>query len=364
MIPADIGSVLAGAIGAAVTTGDLPAAASQLNVSGTWRRPARGVSFRCPGSYATSLPFELAKLTGHRPETEAARLASPLAALPWISAVTTASGYLTVTVTRSPLASLPARIVAAGPAVARSNALAGVRLTVPGARDPATGSDWALAWQAEHRVLAGRLVEAAGGEVSDTPARTDAALTCPADDTGHETGQDDVVAAVAYYGSDAVRFALAATPGVATIPVKRQLARPLDLSNPFVLVRHAYADAASTLRWAADLGLTTEPPPALASAPLQQAELDLVDAMSWLPERVAAAARRRRPADLVAYLVVLAEAWLDCAENCPALPFRGRGAPADPASPLGAARLELAGAASVTLSAVLALLALTAAPRI
>ena len=60
-------------------------------------------------------------------------------------------------------------------------------------------------------------------------------------------------------------------------------------------------------------------------------ELVLVDMMSWLPERVAAAARRRRPAELAAYLENLAGMWLDCADSCPALPFRGRGAPAVPA---------------------------------
>ncbi len=81
--------------------------------------------------------------------------------------------------------------------------------------------------------------------------------------------------------------------------------------------------------------------------------------MSWLSERTAAAARRRRPADLAGYLEGLAAAWLACAQDCPALPFRGRAAPADPTF-----RLLLAAATRVSLAAGLGLLALTAPDRV
>ena len=93
------------------------------------------------------------------------------------------------------------------------------------------------------------------------------------------------------------------------------------------------------------------------------AELALLDVLSWLPERVAAAARGRRPAELAAFLKVVAAAWLDCREACPALPFGGRAAPADPGGPQTAARLEFAAATSITLAAGLALLGLTAPAR-
>jgi arginyl-tRNA synthetase len=208
-----------------------------------------------------------------------------------------------------------------------------------------------------------------------------------------------VAAAISYHGADAVRFALAATTGQATataaqpktqpntqtetqpktLPetrtvasIQRMLALPLDLSNPFVLLRHAHADAASTLRWAAELGLQPPPRPlpTEAQAPawprpsLQPAEISLVSAMSWLPERVAAAYRRRRPAELTSYLILLAGAWLDCAETCPALPFRGGAAPAGLQGAETAVRLELAEAARTALAAGLRVLGLQAPARI
>ncbi len=86
--------------------------------------------------------------------------------------------------------------------------------------------------------------------------------------------------------------------------------------------------------------------------------------MSWLPERVAAAARRRRPAELAAYLEHLAGAWLDCNQACPALPFRGAAAPAVGARTQAAARLGLADAARAALAGGLALLGVSAPDRI
>jgi arginyl-tRNA synthetase len=80
--------------------------------------------------------------------------------------------------------------------------------------------------------------------------------------------------------------------------------------------------------------------------------------MSWLPERIAAASRRHRPADLARYLEHLARAWLDCSESCSVLPFRGRGAGGSRAGT--ATRLELAEAASTTLAAGLGLLGVAA----
>jgi arginyl-tRNA synthetase len=359
MIPADIGAALADAVRAAVVAGEWPAVAATIGASGTWRRPI-GTRLR-PGSYATSFPFAVARAAGLPAEDVAARLAGSLAELSWIAAARPAGGYLNVTVAASHLARLPARVVAAGTSAGCSDALAGVRVSAPGLPDLAAGSNWAQVWHAQHDWLAGRLAAAAGADVSFTP---DPSAGMAAGDAGH----DSLLAAVARHGSDAVRFALAAAATPVVAEVGEQLARPLDLSNPFVLVRYAHSDAAATLRWAAELGLAPAPPQtsqaARAQDQLEQAEFALIETMSWLPERIAAAARRRRPADLVSYLVLFAGGWLDCAENCAILPFRGRGAAAAGTGSRVAARLELADAARVTLSAGLGLLAVSAPPRI
>lgn len=344
VILADIGAALADAIKEEADAGSLLPSGATLTASGTWRPAAT----KSPGSYATSLPFGLARLAGRPAEAIAAQLALRLTSQPWVSSVTTASGYLTVTVAARHLAGLPARVVAAGRAVARSDALPGTRLVAPGLPDLAAEPGWADAWQKQHEALNGRLAEAAGAEVFFTPAEAGA-------------GSGEVAEAVFYRGLDAVRFALAAAPVFSAANIHRQLTRPLDVSNPFVLVSHAHADASSNLRWAFDLGLTAERG---ARDALEPEELALIDAMSWFPERVAAAARRRRPADLVAYLAGFALAWLNCTENCPALPFRGSKAPADPAGPLAGARLELADAARVALASGLALLAVAAPSRL
>src|SRR5262249_10929870 len=93
-------------------------------------------------------------------------------------------------------------------------------------------------------------------------------------------------------------------------------------------------------------------------------ELAVLAALSWLPERVAAAARRRRPAELAACLEFIADSWLSCARSCPALPFGGREAPADAGGQLARARCELADAVRVALAAGLALLSVTAPARV
>ena len=104
------------------------------------------------------------------------------------------------------------------------------------------------------------------------------------------------------------------------------------LGNPAYAVRYAHAHAASALRQAADLGLPGPDAerfqPRLLAHP---SELVLLDAMSWLPERVAGAARRRQPHVLAAYLEELAGRYFDWQESCPVMglarsrPARRRG---------------------------------------
>ena len=363
MIPGDIGAEIA----------RLPRAqVAGVQAAGTWR-PAPAAITESPGSYATSLPLAIARLTGRPAIAEAEALASGLAGLPWVSAArATGDGYLTVTVTAGYLAGLASRIVAAGQAAANSDALAGCKLTAPAPPDLSAATGWEAAWRALHDALSGRLAGVAGAEVLFLQFQQDRAPSSPSP-PGSGTAPVTpalpglVGDAVATYGADAVGYALARTSVQKRETIARQLAMPLNTGNPFVAVRYAHTDAASALRWARDLALPGAGDPARRAAARwepQSQELALLDALSWLPERVAAAARRRRPAEVAAYLEYVAGAWIDCRETCPALPFQGRGAPERTAAELIAARLCLADAARITLSCGLALLGVSAPERI
>ncbi|MGB6613875.1 MAG: DALR anticodon-binding domain-containing protein, partial [Trebonia sp.] len=113
----------------------------------------------------------------------------------------------------------------------------------------------------------------------------------------------ELARAVAYAGSDAVRFWLArALPGRPSA-VDRQIIARHVLGNPAYAVRYAHARAASGVRWAAILNAAEAAPP---RPPAEPEELALLDALSWLPERVATAARRGRPDEFARYLEELA----------------------------------------------------------
>ena len=434
---------------AAAAAGELAPAAAGVPAAGTWR-PAPPAEGEGPGTYATSVPILVARAAGQDARSVAVRLAAALSPVPWIArARASGAGYLTVTVTTRHLAALPGRIVAAGQRAVPA---------APALPDPAEAPDWPRAWDAQHDALIARLAGAAGSDDRDFAAeRHDAGDRRPASDSpswprtpsgrpgqgaapraapdpaafspaafspvaafgqvpgglagGGLAGGGPVASAVAWYGADAVRYALTRTAGPRPAAIERQLGLPLDLDNPFVLVRYAHAHAASTARWAADLARATgpggaaagpgaaatwsgagtggpepgpepgpvagagwaEPGPAAgpggpepglvagaggpepgsghARPEPQPAELALITSLSWSGERTAAAARRRRPADVCAYLEQVAGAYLHCARDCPPLPPGGAAAPPDPASPLAAARLELAAAARSVLAA-------------
>ncbi|MHB1596819.1 MAG: hypothetical protein ACYCU3_21895, partial [Streptosporangiaceae bacterium] len=358
MILADLGVALLAALADAVAAGELPDSAARAQPSGTWRPvpPADGGG---PGTYATSLPFTItpapapAPAPAPPPAPDPARvaniLAPRLAAAPWIEAArVTGPGYLTISVTTAYLTDLAPRIVAAGPSCVTSAALVGRRVPVAKA-GPAPAQDWPRAWRSRHEELLGALASAAGATVIPTRPQL---IRAPG--SGGQAGPGPVSAATAQYGGDAVRYALARAPGPDVAEIESQLRRPLDLANPFVAVSHACLDAAATRRRAADLGLARRTPDladAIPAGTTASAELRLLDELAWLPERAAAAARRARPAELTAQLERIAAAWLDCREQCPALPFGGRLRPADPAGPLAAARLTLADATHVALLA-------------
>jgi arginyl-tRNA synthetase len=155
--------------------------------------------------------------------------------------------------------------------------------------------------------------------------------------------ETDVAAAVAFAGDDAVRFSLArAVPGRPLEIDPLIIARHV-LDNPAYAVRYAHARAASGVRW----GTQGETPWPTSSV--------LLDALSWLPERVAIAARRGRPDEFARYLEELASATIA------ALISAGdRGSAQAP----GTDRLSLARAARTGLAAGLGLLGVSAPDRV
>jgi DALR anticodon binding domain/Arginyl tRNA synthetase N terminal domain len=403
VIPADLGAELATAVGQLVAAGHLPASAAALTAAGTWRpapapravpggaAPDGAARTGAPpdladgpaaARYATSLPFELARRAGEEPAGIAARLGRAIVAASWItSAEVTGAGYLTIGVTAGALSAVAVRVSQAGPACLRSDALRGDTVPVPSRPDLAAGPTWPRAWRDQAAALSARLALAAGaapGPPAVQPAADamTAARQPPAAGAGEppaaRTGDQpaagaSVAAAVAYAGADAVRYWLARLPAARAGVLDRmeRAARHLGRDTPappfpappimardLDAVRFACADAAATLRWAAELGAARTGPPAPATLS-HPAQIALLTQLSWLPERVAAAARRRQPDELPRALESLAAAWLDCRESCPALPFGGRDAPAAGAGT--SARLWLADATRAALAAGLEL---------
>jgi len=294
-----------------------------------------------PGSYASSLPFRLA---GGDPQRAAAALAPRLSAEPWIAAAdVTGPGYLTVTVTRDALAGLAVRIARAGPACAASDALHGRTVHGPAGADLTAAPDWPSARAALAAQLTGRLAAAAGATVTCDAERSVAPPPAPA---------SPVPGAVAYAGLDAVRFALARMPPGGVPPRAAVIARHV-LDNPAYAVRYAHAAAAAVLRWAAGSGIPGPGgfQPRLLAEP---GELALLDALSWLPERVAMAARRGRPDEFAGYLEELAARTIDTMSTTGFTTI----------SSISSERLWLADAARTGLAAGLALLGVDAPERI
>jgi arginyl-tRNA synthetase len=326
-----------------VIPGDI-AAALGVRASGTWR-PAPGGA---PGSYATSLPFLMASEAGGQPAEIAAGLAGRLRGKPWIEAArVTGGGYLTVTVTDHALAGLAVRVAEAGAACAASDALRGTSVSAPASDDPASAPSWAVARRLVAAAVTGRAAQCCGATLDIRPVRSGPPGQAPA-------------AAVAFAGQDPVRYALARSASAGAEPIDAADLVPGGLESPFFLVQYGHAQAASVLRWAGDLGIGRGE--FRAELLSHAGELELLAAMSWLPERVAAAARRRRPDVLARHVECLASRWLDCAEGHPALPFGGRKAPLNGAE--ASARLWLAAAAQAAIAAGLRLIGVAAPMRI
>jgi len=163
--------------------------------------------------------------------------------------------------------------------------------------------------------------------------------------------------AAAFAGRDAVTFTLArAIPGKPLLVDPRLIARRVP-GNPAYAVTYAHARAASGVRWAATSSAAVTPGTGAAppSLPADPGELALLDALSWLPERVAVAARRGRPDEFARYLEDLASVTVDVLSSA-----SHRGNTAAP----GSGRLTLARAARTGLGAGLGLLGVSAPDRL
>jgi arginyl-tRNA synthetase len=321
-----------------------------------------------PGTFATPVAFTLAERhpqahhqPPRQPQALAQALAGRLTAESFIAQATvTGNGFVTITVTDEALAAVAARVITAGPACAQSDILNGVTVPAP----PAAGAAvvWAHAgtWEQARAALAAqltsRLAAAAGATVAEGtkpteshhPQRPHASRPVPP-----HLADEAMAGAVAFAGADAMRFALArAVPGRPVRIDPRSVARHV-LGNPAYAVRYAHARAASGLRWVAALGDSGEA--AQPCLPADPADWALLDALSWLPERVAGAARRGRPDEFARYLEDLASTTIA------ALPFvghRGSAVPGD--NERLALTRALAAAARTGLAAGLGLLGVTA----
>ena len=379
MITRDLGAAVAAATLAAMEDGELPSLCLPVGLpaAGSWR-PAPPAAGGGPGTYATSVPFRLAGPLRQDPARIAAVLAARLPPGGLISQATpTGHGYLSLMVSREALGRLAVRISQAGTGCARSDALHGQALTALRDARLASAPTWDQAARRLTAELTGRLAAAAGAVVTWTagppatspPAAAGPPAAGPAA-SGSPAGGSPVAEAVAFAGEDAIRLALSRhLPGARSpaAPSPRGAAAR-HLGNPAYAVRYAHAHAASAVRQAADLGFPKGDAerfqPRLLAHPR---ELALLDAMSWLPERVAGAARRQQPHVLTAYLEDLAGTYFDWQESCP-LAQPGvfpPGPPGEPAregagSSLLAARLWLADAARTTLGAGLGLLGVAA----
>lgn len=377
MITGELSAAVAAAAEAARAAGELagPPVTSGAVLAGSWH-PVPAAAGGGPGRYASTIPFLLASRSagdpGHIAAVLAARLPGAGAAAGICRATATGPGYLSLTVSPEALGRLAARISQAGPGCARSDALRGITVTAPAGTPLTAAGSWDEAWRWLAAELAGRLASAAGAEVRWT-AEPAASAPGPAATPGPAPAPGPVDAAVAFAGPDAIRYALSravpsgAGPGRRIRAIDPRAAAAQHLGNPFYAVRYAHAHAASILRWSAELGLPADAAqfqPRLLAHPREQA---LLDAMSWLPERVAGAARRGQPHVLAGYLEELSGTYLDWQECCslsqpgafPPGPHHATGT----AEPLRQARLMLAGAARTVLSAGLGLLGVAAPDR-
>jgi DALR anticodon binding domain len=360
VITADFDRELAAAVRALAADGTLTFPAPHARADGTWQ-PAQDGD---PLGYATALPLKLAALTGADPAGLAHALAGALGNVPWVVSARPDGGYVTVTVTAQALAASAAGMAATPGTCANSAILAGTTVTTLPWPDLSAAGSWTAAWHGQIGAATSHLALAAGAADLPDVKRGRFATRSPAGE------RPEIQQAVAYRGTDEIRYLLTRTRqddlrSVAAALAGEQSAAggSLPTAGPLYQVQLAHVSAVSTLRWSAELGLNRAYPAGQLGVLLARpAERQLLSLLSFLPVRVAAAARRYRPDGLPRYLEEVSAAWRACQLEAPALPFGGAAAPGDP--DLTAGRLELAAATAVVLSAGLALIGIEASQRV
>jgi arginyl-tRNA synthetase len=142
--------------------------------------------------------------------------------------------------------------------------------------------------------------------------------------------------------------------GVVEVPRATWPERPLTFDNPGFVVRFAYARAAAVRRQAAELGVQA------AEGPLgDPREKRLLGLLAEFPGRAEQAARRNDARPLTRQLELIADAYHDVHEWCPALP-KGD----EPVTGHHSARLSLAEAACTVLGNGLRMLGETPKDRL
>jgi arginyl-tRNA synthetase len=317
-----------------------------------------------PGQYASSVAFELAATAKSSTACVAAQIAERLEDQePWIKEATvTGRRYVTVTVTLEALEQVADRVTAAGPDCVRGDALAGQTYPKPTRHgDPLEAATWEEAWRQLAAELTARLAQAAGA--AEAAGATEAAKAAIGHDgrvrgngrdgtirSGGNSGGEGPAAAVAFAGRDAVRLSMARIMPGQPVDIDPEKTARHHLCNPAYAVRYAHARAASGVRWAAT---TTNGEAGPQRRPADPGDLALLDALSWLPERVVTAARRGRPDEFARYLERVADVTLAALTR-----------PRASGQPPGSDRLVLARAARAGLAAGLELLGVTAPDRL
>jgi arginyl-tRNA synthetase len=134
-------------------------------------------------------------------------------------------------------------------------------------------------------------------------------------------------------------YGLTVVPKSATWPI-----RPMTFDNAGFRVRFAYARASGVRRHAADLGIHEAPHKPHESEPNDPRERLLLALLADFPGRAEQAARQDDPRPLARHLELIADAYHDVHEQCPALP-KGD----EPVGDRHIARLGLARAARIVL---------------
>jgi arginyl-tRNA synthetase len=144
------------------------------------------------------------------------------------------------------------------------------------------------------------------------------------------------------------------TYGVIDVPSATWPVRPLTFDNPGFRVRFAYARACAVHRHAVDLGICR------GNGPIDEPlERRLRGLLADFPGRTRRAAGRGDPRPVTRHLELIADAYHDVHERCPALP-KGD----EPITDRHAARLGLADAVRVTVGNGLRMLGETPSERL